>query len=275
MSEDGERFPEDEDLDLEAGDGASTRRKSAGRDRSSADHPLLRRHSSTRSDTQAHDDGGSFSQKLYIESEDLTMVIAGFNTSFLGSCLYIAICCLTAGIGFLVMRWIPQWRMRLVGSPAPLRTCSWVVVEVSPGIPRRRKKSPAKMSQNQWGEFTVHYISKEEYGHPLSTVFNRLSKEKLNGDHEDDDPELGYLRLLDYRYMRLLYHPVEDKFVLNNSWWDPQWTDIKALRAGLDSEERDPRDQVFGKNVIEIRQKSIPQLLLDEVSEIWTDLTAN
>jgi len=136
----------------------------------------------------------------------------------------------------------------MVGKPAPLSQCTWVVVE------------------NQWGEFTVHYISADEYGYPLSSVFGRPSKEKLNGYRGDPDPELEVLRFLDYRYMRLIYHPVEDKFMLNNNWWDPQWTDVKALREGLDSDERDPRDQVFGRNMIEIREKTIPELLLDEVS---------
>ncbi|KIV85541.1 hypothetical protein, variant 1 [Exophiala sideris] len=242
--EENGHIPERE-RDLEAGDGSSIRRKSSSRHRASVDQPLLRRHASTRSDVQEHDDGGSFSQKLYIENEDLTMVIAGFSTSSIGYLLYVAICVLTAGIGYLVFRWAPRWRISLVGSPTPLKTCSWVVVE------------------NQWGEFTVNYITVEEYGQPMSTVFTRSGKEKTNG-YRYGDQELPFLRYLDYRYMRLLYHPQEDKFVLNNDWWDPQWKAVKTLREGLDTEERDPRDQVFGKNVIEIKQKTIPELLLDE-----------
>lgn len=271
-SDEEDGYANGEDVDLEAAETASTRRKSSGRGRSSADQPLLRRHESARSDTQEHDSGGSFSQKLYIETEDLTMVIAGFTTSSIGFLLYLVICIATAGIGYLVLRWLPRWQMRLVGSPVPLRKCSWVVVEVSYKSNRRRSRSKAKSVQNQWGEFTVHYVSVEEYGHPMSSVFTNSGEEKLNGWREDDDPEIPYLRFLDYRYMRLIYHPTEDKFVLNNDWWDPQWTDVKALRTGLDSEERDPRDQVFGKNVIDIKSKSIPQLLLDEVSHNCNDL---
>ena len=266
LSDEENGFLEDQNRDLEAGETQSLRRKSSGRHRNSSDAPLLRRLDSAHSDTQEHDDGGNFSQKLYIEAEDLTMVFAGFTTNTIGYLLYITICVLTAGLGYLLFRWVPRWRVRLVGSPAPLRKCSWVVVEVRHKTTRERSKSPAKRSQNQWGEFTVHYISIEEYGYPLSTVFNPPNKEKANGHRYDDDPEIDLLRYLDYRYMRLLYHPLEDKFVLNNDWWDTQWTDVKALRAGLDSEERDPRDQVFGKNVIEIQEKSIPQLAMDEVS---------
>ena len=83
---------------------------------------------------------------------------------------------------------------------------------------------------------------------------------------EDDDPVLDHLRILDYRYMRFCYHPLKDRFVLCNSWKDPAWTDVKSIRAGLDGEEKDNRELVFGKNLIDIAQKSIPQLLLDEVS---------
>jgi cation-transporting P-type ATPase 13A2 len=256
----------DRERDLEAGvEVDSPYRKSSSRYRSSSDQPLLRRHESVRSDTQKHDDGGNFSQKLYIETEDLTMAIAGFKTSTFGSLIYLAICILTAGIGYLVFRWVPRWRMSLVGSPAPLRKCTWVVVEVSYGPQRRRPKQKAKKFQNQWGEFTVHYVAAEDYGYPISSVFTAPSKEKMNGARYDEDADLPHLRFVDYRYMRLLYHPIQDKFVLNNDWWDPQWVSIKALREGLDAEEREPREQVFGKNLIEIQQKTIPELLLDEV----------
>ena len=264
-SDEEDGYANDQDQDLEAGDMSSLRRKSSGRSGRSADQPLLARHDSTRSDTRAHGEGGSFSQKLYIVTEDLTMVIAGFTTSSVGFSTYIALCILTAGLAYLLFRWLPRWRMRLIGSPAPLRSCSFVVIEVSSRYNRRWATSPAKDDQNQWGEFTVHHIASEVYGHPLSTVFGLPGKEAMNGYHDDDDPILENLRYLDYRYMRLLYHPVEDKFVLNDSWWDPQWIGVKELRTGLDAEERDTRDKVFGKNIIEIQQKSIPHLLLDEV----------
>lgn len=239
------------------------------------EQPLLRRHASARSDTQEHDDGGTFSQQVFLESEDLTMVIAGFSTTSLGLLLYFAICVLTAGIGYLVMRWVPRWRISLVGSPTPLKKCAWVVVEVSFGPERRRRSKKAKDFQNQWGEFTVHYVSSEEYGQPLSTVFTQSGREKLNGYRYDGDRELPVLRYLDYRYMRLIYHPLEDKFVLNNDWWDPQWEAVKALREGLDTEEREPREQVFGRNMIEIQEKTIPELLLDEVSHSESGISIN
>ena len=71
---------------------------------------------------------------------------------------------------------------------------------------------------------------------------------------------------VDYRYLRFFYHPLEDRFFLISGWKDSSWTNVKVMRDGLDVDDRDSRELIFGKNVIDIQQKSIPQLLVDEVS---------
>jgi cation-transporting ATPase 13A3/4/5 len=76
---------------------------------------------------------------------------------------------------------------------------------------------------------------------------------------------MANLRFLDYRHMRFCYHPIEDKFALISGWKDPSWTNAKVMRGGLDADERDSREQIFGQNVIDIQQKTVPQLLVDEV----------
>ena len=67
--------------------------------------------------------------------------------------------------------------------------------------------------------------------------------------------------------MRFVFHPLKDKFILSNSWKDPAWTDVKTIRAGIDGDEKENRELVFGKNLIDIKQKTIPQLLVDEVRD--------
>jgi cation-transporting ATPase 13A3/4/5 len=110
-------------------------------------------------------------------------------------------------------------------------------------------------------------VTRQPCGRPLSTVFGSTKKEAIVSDYdEDDDPVLAHLRFLDYRYIRFCYQPIEDKFLLSNSWKDPLWTNAKTLRGGLDADERDRREQVFGGNVIDVEQKSIPNILVDEVS---------
>lgn len=100
----------------------------------------------------------------------------------------------------------------------------------------------------------------------MSTVFGSSEKNGYNDMDEDDDPVMSTLHFLDYRYMRFCFHPLRDRFLLSSNWKDPKWTNVKSMRVGLDSDERYRRELIFGKNEINIKQKSIPQLLVDEVS---------
>lgn len=97
----------------------------------SVEHPLLDRHESTQSFLERKKTGNRISQKIYIATEDLTAVITGFCTNTYGFALYIALCVMSLGVGYLVLRWIPKWRLRLIGTPAPLRDCRWAAIEVS------------------------------------------------------------------------------------------------------------------------------------------------
>ncbi|KAF2142917.1 uncharacterized protein K452DRAFT_357974 [Aplosporella prunicola CBS 121167] len=245
---DGANGYREEDEDLEEGRRPSgTRRKSSIYSTRSASAPLLRRHSSSSTQASGRLKGGRLNQKIYIAAEDLTIVVAGFKTSLVGYVVYLLLCVLTGGLGFLVFRWLPTWRIKVVGKSTPLLECDWVVVE------------------NQWGEIVVQNIGKQEYGRPLSTVFGRTEKGGLRDYDEEDDPDVDELRILDYRYIRFCYHPIRDKFVLGNVWKDPAWTDVQTVREGLENEERGYREQVFGKNLIDIEEKSNSQLLVDEV----------
>jgi cation-transporting P-type ATPase 13A2 len=263
--EDQDRYSDDRERDLESGD-LLPRLKSSGQSRTSVDQPLLARLESSRSGVYTHGRDGRQVQKLYIETEDLTIVIAGFSTSVLGFGVYVGLCSVTLGLAYLLFRWLPKWKVRMIGTPSSLRQCSWVVIEVSSWHGRPKSTSPAKRSQNEWGEFQIQNVVNQKYGRALSTVFGSSEKEASYEYNDDDDPVLTNLRFLDYRYIRFCFHPLKDNFILSNSWKDPQWTDVKTLRVGLDSDERDRREQVFGKNMIEIEQKSNPQLLVDEVS---------
>jgi cation-transporting ATPase 13A2 len=116
----------------------------------------------------------------------------------------------------------------------------------------------------------------KEYGGSLSTVFGSVEKQYAIADDDDDnDPLLPELRILDYRYIRFCLHPLKDRFVLSNGWTDPMWTDVKSIRTGIDGDEKEMRELVFGKNLIDIEQKSIPQLLVDEVGPYSPSLDAD
>ncbi|CAF9936754.1 MAG: hypothetical protein HETSPECPRED_010447 [Heterodermia speciosa] len=226
----------------------STGRKLSDYSSVSVDNPLLHRHDSTRTDISSFGRGGRRTQRIYVTTEDLTIVIAGFSSRPVGLAAYIVLCVLSLGLAYLLLRWLPRWRVRLIGLPTSLQYCTWVVVE------------------NQWGEFSVQNIAKASYGHSLSTVFGTPEKLGYHEFDEDDDPVLAELRFLDYRYIRFYFHPLKDRFILCTNWKDPTWSDVKFIRMGLDTDERYRREQVFGKNEIDIEQKSVPQLLIDEAS---------
>src|SRR4051812_13959456 len=85
--------------DLEAGVAPlAPRRKSSGYSRRSVDAPLLRRHSASSAGSYHGWSGGRLSQKLYILTEDLTIVVAGFKTSSIGFIAYTILCVVTAGL---------------------------------------------------------------------------------------------------------------------------------------------------------------------------------
>ncbi|KKZ63182.1 hypothetical protein EMCG_02478 [[Emmonsia] crescens] len=240
-------YAEGYEIDIEEAPLSPSRHSMDSHARDSFDAPLLHRYDSTKDSTRRQSLGETMSQKIYVATEDLTAVIAGFNTSVSGYLAYLAICILSCGLGYLVFRWLPRWRVRLIGTPTPLCRCQWAAVE------------------DQWAQFTVHEVVSQPYDRPLSTVFGAPTKEADAPMFDEEyDPVLPYLRFLDYRYIRFYYHTTEDRFLQCTGWKDPSWTSIKALRIGLTAEERDCREQVFGSNIIDIQQKSIPQIMIDE-----------
>lgn len=221
------------------------RRRSSTQSRQSVRARLLRRDSAATAGSARL--GGRTSQKIHMANEDLTIAIAGFSTSYVGFALYIFLCLVTGGIAYLVLRWIPRWYVAILGRATTLQNCGWVVVE------------------NQWGELAILTVESQEYGRPVSSVFGASEKLLSYGLDDENDPLLDVLRILEYRYVRFFYHPIKDKFLLSAGWKDPDWTDVRLVRSGLDSDEKTMREQIFGSNLIDIEQKSVGQLLVDEV----------
>lgn len=214
--------------------------------RSSADAPLLKRKTSTDSQRSGWEAGSRVSQKVYLAAEDMTIVVAGFRTSLLGFAIYLSLCICTAGLGYLLFRWLPRWHVRLTGTATPLCKADWVVVE------------------NQWNEMAVIKLRVEATQLALSAVFGTSTRQKMREYDEYDDPILDELRILDYRYIRFCFHPLKDKFVLGNTWKDPAWTSVQEVRTGIDADDHEQRERIFGKNLIDIEDKTVGQLLVDE-----------
>ncbi|KAK9473519.1 uncharacterized protein V1510DRAFT_429326 [Dipodascopsis tothii] len=186
-------------------------------------------------------------QSVYLEEEDLMIAMAGYVTSPLRIALFVLLSVVTGGVGYLLLRWFPKLRIALLGYRAPLGECDWVVVET------------------QWGELSTHTIAKEAYGRPISTVFSAGVAHKPSADGYDWDPALPTLHYFDYRYTRLIFHPAEGRFELNNAWKDPNWTALAHIRDGIDTATVEERQLVFSSNSIDIDDKTVAQLLVEEV----------
>ena len=104
----------------------------------------------------------------------------------------------------------------------------------------------AKLSYGKWTSLYSGFIfNDEDYKYP---------------ENQESD-----LRLFEYRYVRLIYHPAVDQFVFASQWTDPRWNDLGDVKNGLSSEDVNVRQAVFGKNLIDIEEKSTGYILLDEV----------
>ncbi|MCJ1310192.1 hypothetical protein MMC25_003853 [Agyrium rufum] len=212
----------------------------------SVEDPLLNRRDSMKSDVSGYGGRGRMVQKIYIVTEDLTIVVAGFSTSYVGQSIYLLLCFLSCGLLYLVFRWLPHWKTSLTGRATPLKECSWVVIE------------------NQWNEMSIQQIAAVQFGHSFSTLFGKSSKMSHMETDEEDDPTLDVIRFLDYRYIRFVFNPLKDAFVLNGTKKDANWKRVLNLREGLEAEEQQQKERIFGLNLIDIEEKSIPQLLVDE-----------
>ena len=131
QSGDDDDYADHVDGAINSGPSSPERRKSSGFSRLSVEDPLLYRHDSSKTEASGFSNDGRTIQKIYIVTEDLTVVFAGFTTSRVGYTIYLFICVATLGLGYLLFRWLPRLRVRLVGSPRSLKNCSWVAIEVS------------------------------------------------------------------------------------------------------------------------------------------------
>ena len=260
--------PQDEDFesesDVEVNRKSANSRKFSAYSKTSVEDPLLTRRASGRSGTSGMRVEARKSQKLYVVSEDITFVMAGFTTSRIGFAVYLGLCICTLGLAYLALRWLPRWKVNIVGTPAALRECSWLVIEVRSPHRAKRKRRMAKVHQNQWGEMSVHNLSRVPRAQVTATLFGSKLDGLISSDYDDDD-ELREVTFLEYRYLRFWFCPWKDKFVMCNDWTDPNWQDIKAMRRGLESDEWAKREVVFGRNQIDIEEKSIPTLMVEEV----------
>ncbi|KAH7579776.1 hypothetical protein B1J92_M11308g [Nakaseomyces glabratus] len=195
-------------------------------------------------------------QRAYISEEDMVIVIAGYKTSKFMSLVYNLLCIFTLGGLFLIGKWLPKYKVRIVGRKAPLAKAEWLVLE------------------NEHGEFTIEEPTREWYNRTLSTILMLDSKtETEEFEHgfqrhhhtSEENPNLPILISFQYRYIKFVYSPLDDIFKTNNNWVDFDWVDLETTSKGLSSGIQEDRVLAFDKNQINLKMKTTSQILFDEV----------
>ena len=186
-------------------------------------------------------------QRFYIAEEDLVLGIAGYKTHRARLYLYYLLVTVTLGMFYLFMRWFPRYKFALIGEKTPLAKAEWVVIET------------------EHGELTVTEVHRQWYNRPLSTIMNVPHLHVSSSDelHVNLDPVMPILISMEYRYLKFYYTPVEDIFKTNTNWVDHQW--LHHSKDGLSTDQYDDRSLVFNQNTLDIKERPISQLLVEEV----------
>ncbi|KAK6465062.1 cation translocating P-type ATPase [Scheffersomyces coipomensis] len=190
-------------------------------------------------------------QRYYLAEEDLVIGIAGYSNCLWKRALYYVICLVTVGLGYLVLRWFPKYRVNLMGNRSPLGLSDWCVIE------------------NEFGELQIVHIEKKRLNEPLSSFINLSPRDNDNGadiiPNKESDPIIPFIQSFTYRYLKFFYDPVEDIFRTNSNWYDLRWLNVKSTKDGVSQSLQERRLDIFDENSIEVISKSVVQLLVDEV----------
>lgn len=184
-------------------------------------------------------------QRYYLAEEDLVIGIAGYSTCIAKMLVYYFICISTFGLGYLILRWLPKYRVNLMGNKTALGKADWCVIE------------------NEFGELVIVPIRKLKFNERLSS-FLRVHQDGVE-EMSEKDPIIDVLHSFTYRYIKFFYNPLEDIFKTNSNWCDPRWMNVRNTRDGVSQLLHEQRSEIFNKNSIEIEEKSVFTLLIDEV----------
>ncbi|KAF9572172.1 hypothetical protein EC968_010179 [Mortierella alpina] len=190
-------------------------------------------------------------QHMYLEDEDIELTFTGHRFLHTWVLLYYLACLLSAGILFLLGRWMPRRYIAFVAEKCKMDLADVVLVE------------------NEWGQMAIVPIATKYFGGSLRSVFTSEQLDRVDDGDEyaqiDTSGILDDMRYFDYQYIRFIFNPVTHTFLPNSHWSDPEWTSIARCEQGLDRETQQERTKVFGLNLIDVEEKTVGQLLVHEV----------
>ncbi|CCH60603.1 hypothetical protein TBLA_0D00950 [Henningerozyma blattae CBS 6284] len=196
-------------------------------------------------------------QRFYLAEEDLLIGIAGYQTSKLKLFLYHTLCFISCGLFYILLRWMPKYKIKLTGKAVPLGKAEWVAVE------------------NELGELSIIDVERKWYNRLLSTILpitydetTMNNNEQRSVHHHEETPENPNIPIIisfQYRYINFIFSPLEDIFKVNSNWADPQWSNLQDTVNGLTTATQEDRLIAFGKNSIDLKMKTTSEVLFQEV----------
>ncbi|KND00499.1 HAD ATPase, P-type, family IC [Spizellomyces punctatus DAOM BR117] len=190
----------------------------------------------------------------YEVDEEVRIFISGHRWSRPKMYIYYTLCILTGGVLWLLCRWFPRWELALRTARCPLSEASIVAVK------------------NQWNQLQVVPVKREPFAGAVADVFQKsgVSKEGHADNGEDThnlrDWKLPYLIKFEYRYVQFIFNPFTGQYEPNLYWRDYRWTSVDRVVKGLYNDDLvEQRKKIFGQNAVEIKEKPIFRLLMDEV----------
>ncbi|KAF9147252.1 hypothetical protein BG015_011143 [Linnemannia schmuckeri] len=190
-------------------------------------------------------------QRVYLEEEDVELIFTGYRFRKHRLYLYYVFCALSFGIIFLLGRWMPRHYIAFVAQKCEMNHAEFIVV------------------QNEWGQLAMESVFTKYYGGPIDSVFSPEQMEKPEDDESYDETVttgmLHDMRYFDYQYIRFIYNPSAQAFMQNSQWKDSDWNMVANCERGIGRETHQERTMVFGHNLIDVQEKTIGQLLVQEV----------
>ncbi|KAJ8076562.1 hypothetical protein AAF712_000212 [Marasmius tenuissimus] len=195
-------------------------------------------------------------QTLYMEDEDTSIRMIGYETIAWRQYAWRIGCILTCGILGLLGHWFPRLWLRWVTRETSFKKIrqGFVVVET---LNTDVALFPVKMLEYP---YPIHTALPPAPLEGVSTPTSSTSDET----YDEERKVLRKLLVVDYRYTRFILDPRTGLFSVLREWRDSGWTSTAAVSNGLEEDTRQQRTSLFGNNMIDIEGKSTLSLMVDE-----------
>ncbi|ORZ30686.1 hypothetical protein BCR44DRAFT_1444158 [Catenaria anguillulae PL171] len=216
-------------------------------------------------------------QSLVFDGGEMRATVRLYHVSRLAYTTYVFSCLASIGFAALFSYWLPHVWLKLFGRAVHQIDDSSVFGNcrsTQPGsLPlwSSHGKTWALVS-NSWGEISVLPIQAEPFHGAASNVFcTGLEESNLQ------QSLLFQLVFIEYRLLRLYWHPFLQRFMSTDNWKDVSWSETShadsthpgAARscsiASMSNATALERRQVFGSNSVVIPERSTFDLILHEI----------